>query len=124
MKEKVIEALKAILVVAVFLILFGYFSKPAEASTFKPVSSLQNQKPMIAGFLGNEDGGRIMLTTEPADCKSGLFFYATNRGGKIVAKGCYTIIGQEVFATWSDGSMYQYPGSEVQFTQEFLDYQP
>lgn len=124
MKENVIEFLKAITVVVLFLILFGYLSKPAKASTFKPVSSLQNQKPMIAGYLGNEDGGRIMLTTEQADCQSGLFFYATNRGGKIVAKGCYTVIGQEVFATWSDGSMYQYPGAEVQFTQEFLDYKP
>lgn len=124
MKEKVIEALKAILIVAVFLILFGYFSKPVEASTFKPVSSLQNQKPLIVGHIANQEGGRIMLTTEPADCENKLFFYAVNKGGKIVAKGCYTVIGQEVFATWSDGSMYQYSGENIQFTQEFLDYKP
>lgn len=124
MKEKVIEVLKALAVVAAFLILFGYFSKPVEASTFKPVSSLQNQKPFIVGYIANKAGGRIMLTTESGDCKSGLFFYTTNDGGKILVKGCYTVLGQEVFATASDGSMYQYPGSSIEFTQEWIDYKP
>lgn len=122
MKQNVIEFLKALAVVVTFLILFGYFSKPAHSSTFKPVSSFE--KPFIVGYIANKAGGRIMLTTESGDCKSGLFFYTTNDGGKILVKGCYTVLGQEVFATASDGSMYQYPGSSIEFTQEWIDYKP
>jgi hypothetical protein len=122
MKKNLIELLKAFAVVAGFLILFGYFIKPANAATLNPTSSLD--RPEIIGYIENDANGYITLTSSQVDCPEGkLFFYAVAAGGKVVGGGCYGVVGTNIMATWrDDDSMWQYPGSAIRFTQEWLDY--
>ena len=96
----------------------------AQARELNQYSTLQEEAPTIIGYIENDAKGYITLTSSQVDCPDGrLFFYAISSGGKVVGGGCYGVVGTNIMATWrDDGSMWQYPGSAIRFTQEWLDY--
>jgi hypothetical protein len=95
-----------------------------QAGELSPYSSIKNPAPEVIGYIKLEDNGLITLTSEQGSCPNQrLFFFATNSGGKVAGGGCYAVLGEHIMATWADdGSMYQYSGDKVNFTQEWLDY--
>jgi hypothetical protein len=95
-----------------------------QARELSPYSSIKNTAPLVIGYITLEEKGLITLTSEKGKCPDDrLFFYATNSGGKVAGGGCYGVIGEHIMATWADdGSIYQYSGEGVRFTQEWLDY--
>jgi len=114
--------MKRIFLFAILLISASF----TQAAELKPYSSFKNSAPEVIGYITLKENGLITLTSEQASCPDGrLFFYATNGGGKVAGGGCYAVFGEHIMATWADdGSMYQYSGEGVRFTQEWLDYKP
>jgi hypothetical protein len=112
--------MKKILLCAVLFLSASF----TQAADLKPYSSMETTAPTIIGYIKNRANGLIVLTSTQVSCQNGkFFFYALSDGGKVVGGGCYTLIDDNIFATWNDDkSVYQYSGSAINFTQEWLDY--
>lgn len=82
--------------IASLLLLFA-LSAPAASDT-------------LALKFRNSDGGDIIITNTP--CEQADRWYAakaTNRDGKVVVTGCWTLFGSEVVVIYEDGDVYRYP---------------
>lgn len=83
-------------------------------------TAVAQERPTVIGFITNKAEGEITLTG--AICKadkSKFFLYVRDRGGKISLTGCWSIFESDIFVTYSDGDIYSYPVTAVNFTPEY-----
>lgn len=84
---------------------------------------IAQQMPVIVGTIRNRAQGEITFTTEPCNTDSTMHFaFIRDDGGKLSLSGCWKLIGYDVVVKWSDGDVYSYPVSNVQFTQEYNEW--
>ena len=76
--------------------------------------------PPVIGFIRNRAGGQITLASESCSAKQGTSFaFIKDDGGKISLTGCWSMVGDDVVIVWSDGDVYSYPITAIQFTPSF-----
>jgi hypothetical protein len=125
LKELLMDALGAIIVIIVFVASFLALHDDAYAGELKSRSIYDEDVPEVVGYVKNENGGRIILTSGSGDCNNPgfpRFMYATNNGGQIMVAGCYGVSGEGIVAKWSNGQMYRYELEDIEFTQEWMNY--
>jgi len=79
--------------------------------------------PTILGMIRNRAQGEITLTTEK--CQSDpdkSFVFVRDEGGRLSLTGCWKLVEYNVLVSWSDGDVYSYPVSAVNFTPEFNEW--
>jgi len=84
-----------------------------------------NQRPSVVGVIKNRAGGEIVLTMRfPKVCldKDMASAYVREDGGKISETGCWKAEDTSVFVFWSDGQVFEYDGTSIEFTKEWLAY--
>jgi hypothetical protein len=77
----------------------------------------------IIGYIRNQAGGEITLSTESLSCKEGeRAAFIRSQGGKVSLFGCWRLIQDQIWIRWSDGDVYAYDLGNLITTPEFDRY--
>jgi hypothetical protein len=84
-----------------------------------PALVTAKELPLIVGTIPNRDNAKITFTTFKGDCTGNdRTVYTQKSGGKVVASGCYRVVGEEMFVIWADGEIYTYPFDAITLSPE------
>jgi len=73
--------------------------------------------PAVIAFMGNDAGGRIVLTNYYGECQQGTrLAFAYNKAGQL-GKGCWAYADGFVFVTWQGDIQRVYESTSFTLTE-------